>query len=338
MKPRDAFTLVELLVVIAIIAVLVALLLPAVQAVREAARRTQCSNRFKQVALAVQSYSSLHGETLPSVTSPLALSLKGTIPSWYRTVSWRHTILPFLEEQSTYDAFSNPESWTFEPHKPELRPSRPSVIAAYLCPTAPGGPRLDNVRVVGLAGSRHAFDGFATSDNVVVRDFEPPPEGKQTRRGNGPWHQFSFRRFRNGRYFDSQHGNYLGNLPRDKYVETFLRRAKLKWVSDGLSNTMLIGEMAGGPVVIPEVDGGRGDRFKTDVARIDRYGIAWGGWLGWIDAWRVEMNKTNYESFYSFHNRGMNASMCDGSVRFIDESINSVSLFQLLTRDGADLN
>lgn len=334
MPSHRAVTLVELLIVIAIIGLLVGLLLPAIQSAREAARRTQCNNRFKQVALAVLNYSSLHGETLPSVTSPLALTFKDSIPSWYRTVSWRHTILPFLEEQSTYDAFLDPTQWKFEPHDPEQRPSRPSVISAYLCPAAPGGSRLDNVRVAGEAGSRFAFDGIGARDNVVVRDFEPPPGIEQPRRGNGPWYQFSFRRFRNSGYHDTQHGNYLGNLPRDKYVETFVRAARLRWVSDGLSNTILIGEMAGAPTAIPAANGGTADRFKVDTARIDRHGISWSGWLGWVDAWKVEVNKTNYESFYSFHTGGMNASMCDGSVRFIGQAIDIHSLFQLLTRDG----
>ena len=85
-----AFTLVELLVVIAIIGILVALLLPAVQAAREAARRTQCANNLKQIGLALQNYESTYRVFPPSLTLPA--SRIGD--SW----SAQARILPFLEQ------------------------------------------------------------------------------------------------------------------------------------------------------------------------------------------------------------------------------------------------
>lgn len=92
-SPRNAFTLVELLVVIAIIGILIALLLPAVQAAREAARRTQCTSQLKQVGLAVQNYHDVQG-AYPA----------GRTTSDQFGVSWAFLILPYLEEQSVYDA------------------------------------------------------------------------------------------------------------------------------------------------------------------------------------------------------------------------------------------
>jgi prepilin-type N-terminal cleavage/methylation domain-containing protein/prepilin-type processing-associated H-X9-DG protein len=96
---RRAFTLVELLVVIAIIGILIALLLPAVQAAREAARRTQCANNLVQLGIALQNYEAAH-ETLPpgvvDPTRPIRSEPKG-----YH-MSWLVQLLPYIEEQVTF--------------------------------------------------------------------------------------------------------------------------------------------------------------------------------------------------------------------------------------------
>src|SRR5262245_37434001 len=95
---RRGFTLVELLVVIAIIGILVALLLPAVQAARESARRVQCANNVKQVSLALFNYSTQQR------TFPFAVS-------WDRnTGTWAAFILPFMERQAHFDLFDFTQS------------------------------------------------------------------------------------------------------------------------------------------------------------------------------------------------------------------------------------
>ncbi|MGE0755989.1 MAG: DUF1559 domain-containing protein, partial [Pirellulaceae bacterium] len=94
-----AFTLVELLVVIAIIGVLVALLLPAVQYAREAARRTQCMNNLRQLALAVQAFEGQQKQ-FPG--------FRHIIPHSRRTASWHVALLPLLEQKDVYDTWHDP--------------------------------------------------------------------------------------------------------------------------------------------------------------------------------------------------------------------------------------
>ncbi len=101
MRRRSGFTLIELLVVIAIIAVLIALLLPAVQSAREAARRAQCTNNLKQIALAAHNYLSQQG-VLPMQTTYPA----GAIQSWGWSYGWPLAIAPQLEQNNVFNAFN----------------------------------------------------------------------------------------------------------------------------------------------------------------------------------------------------------------------------------------
>jgi prepilin-type N-terminal cleavage/methylation domain-containing protein/prepilin-type processing-associated H-X9-DG protein len=99
-RRRRAFTLIELLVVIAIIGVLIALLLPAVQAAREAARRSSCANKVMQIAIAMQHYESVHGLFPPGVvddSGPIVNAAQG------KHVSWTVQLLPYLEERNAYN-------------------------------------------------------------------------------------------------------------------------------------------------------------------------------------------------------------------------------------------
>jgi prepilin-type N-terminal cleavage/methylation domain-containing protein len=131
---RIGFTLIELLVVIAIIGILIALLLPAVNAAREAARRTQCTNNLKQLGLAIHNYFNAR-KTLPPGKTVVSPSSCGT-PTEYS--NWALEILPFLEETAIY------ENYHFD--RPNNHSSNASVVRQILsamnCPSDPNGARV----------------------------------------------------------------------------------------------------------------------------------------------------------------------------------------------------
>jgi prepilin-type N-terminal cleavage/methylation domain-containing protein len=143
-----AFTLVELLVVIAIIGILVALLLPAIQAAREAARRSQCQNNIKNVALAVLNYESAH-KTLPNgSTFPTTPAVQSNVNF---SKSWAVEILPYIENQALYDAFIfENASGQPVPMRDDLnRDERGTVLPVMLCPTD----RYNQTRYEGHGGN-----------------------------------------------------------------------------------------------------------------------------------------------------------------------------------------
>ncbi len=132
-KPgRHGFTLVELLVVIAIIGILIALLLPAVQAAREAARRTQCCNNLVQLGIALQNYHGAHEVLPPGVVNPTGPIRH--VPNGYH-MGWLVQVLPYIEEQVT---FKHVDFSVGAYHKNNA-PVRDVPIEVFVCPSDPTG-------------------------------------------------------------------------------------------------------------------------------------------------------------------------------------------------------
>lgn len=149
MLHRRAFTLVELLVVIAIIGLLVALLLPAVQAAREAARRTQCINNLKQLGVACQNYGDVFDGLPPaSVYSP-------TMTDSGRH-GWVSLVLPFFEQQALHSLYNFNIAW----YDPPQRQAVATELPALQCPST-ASPRIITVSPLGVQFPAAAADYFA---------------------------------------------------------------------------------------------------------------------------------------------------------------------------------
>lgn len=133
---RTGFTLVELLVSIAIIAILIALLLPAVQQARESARRIQCVNHLKQIALAAHGYTDTHGLLPPSgIVETKTFSYNGTDYPVFdqqsgKMFSWAMLLLPFVEETNLYNQFDQSRTALDQPREPQE-----NSVPVYLCPS-----------------------------------------------------------------------------------------------------------------------------------------------------------------------------------------------------------
>jgi prepilin-type N-terminal cleavage/methylation domain-containing protein len=138
----SAFTLVELLVVIAIIGILIALLLPAVQAAREAARRSQCSNNLKQIGLGSHNYHDTFGCFPPGAITD------GACGGQNNRINWAIALLPYMEQNAVYDLYDH-SVYNSTPPNEALRQT---LVATYLCPSDTGAGELQ-IPCTGPGGS-----------------------------------------------------------------------------------------------------------------------------------------------------------------------------------------
>ena len=193
-KDRNGFTLVELLVVIAIIGILIGLLLPAVQAAREAARRMQCTNNLKQLALGMQNYHDTHG-TFPAGRwgGVCACCGSGDERIGHSFVwSCSFFITPFLEQQPLYDIFTSeiesrsdgrwPVPWlNGNTNKTNLRPLYTTVVSCYVCPSD------STARTPSNSGQVKANYGFCNGDSCYYNN-QPNGSGMRGMFVTKTWH------------------------------------------------------------------------------------------------------------------------------------------------------
>ncbi len=335
---RGAFTLIELLVVIGIIGVLVGLLLPAVQAAREAARRMQCSNNVKQIGLAMHNYESTF-KMLPSAGSTGG-DTAGTFAS-VTAFSVQARILPYLEQGGLSDQidFGDPVL-QFSPFGFK-NPAAKLVVPTYMCPSEPGGPlgQVFSDRVAGTSYTANTGTGISVAGQKEYYDPAFPTDGL---------------------FWFGSDMRFAGIM--DGLSNTLLF-AESKLGSDttlsGVAFTDLpkslnvAASLSAGRARIGTAPGGVSPMFtEADI----RGSMAWQGdrgfpWI-WGQASSTLVNSylpPNSELPDAFsHNRGWYASrsyhvggvtvgLADGSVQFISESIELNLWRSLSTRNGREV-
>jgi prepilin-type processing-associated H-X9-DG protein/prepilin-type N-terminal cleavage/methylation domain-containing protein len=325
--PRGAFTLVELLVVIAIIAVLIGLLLPAVQKVREAAARMSCTNNLKQIGLALHGYHDPNGG-LPSNIRPSSLS---TV-----RVRWATYLLPYYEQEALYRGIDQAKNWS-DPTPNGAGPSNVELVGTRLkvleCPSAPNGQNLDGPTPPESAtwGPPYIANGdysgfYGVDPQLVTLGLVDPASGRP-----------------------------------DNGAISKVKKLRFADFTDGLSNTLHLTESAGRPNVY------RNGRLAVTASGNDRVnGGGWCRPASELNVLRgssadglsfpgpAAVNVTNGEvlgtyphpyynvdgtgQVYAFHPGGANALFVDGSVRFVRQSITIRALAALVSRDGGEVN
>ncbi|HWL10123.1 MAG TPA: DUF1559 domain-containing protein [Planctomicrobium sp.] len=314
---RRGFTLIELLVVIAIIAILVALLLPAVQQAREAARRTACKNKLKQLTLGLHNYHDTHSTFPPGGVSRASTFDRNTstgvcgLENNHRGAPWTIHLLPFIEQANLYAQFNTnlsitsnlngAGSTTGSPSNHDLfRLSNPN----YQCPSDPNStPGVNNSNYLGVQGggrqdstqSDAACTGASNNDARVY--------------------------FNNGILYHNS-------------------RTRIRDITDGTTNTFLIGETK---------------YLWTNNSGLDRLGWSSSDYTGQFSrpgacaaavlsinshpsfGAGVETLNVYTRLFGSYHTGGCHFSLADGGVRFVSENINLQTLRFLAQRSSGEV-
>ena len=373
-RNRRGFTLVELLVVIAIIGILVSLLLPAIQAAREASRRSACQNNIRQLALAQQSFHDTYYKFATSDRPPSSAAVVRHGGLVY--------LLPFLEGGNIFDNYDVTKNWddnTVNTAAPANNLNLPAgtiisnyyvtgqQVAVFNCPSTPNGNRFDSdpkpAANAGLWGA--APGGYdVTKVAVGVSDYAPFQKvAPELVSGSVAAYQPSA----SAPTFPLVDTAGNGLLTKNQEV-------RISDVTDGLSNTILYVESAGRPFVYKKgktlvssnqatnrVNGGGWARAAND--------IYFTGWLadGSADLGAVALNASNgvdiggqtYGSYagnvlygtgaanaqtdgtgapYAFHPAGVNVAFGDASTRIIFQAVDARVFARLVTRAGGEPN
>jgi len=307
---RPGFTLVELLVVIAIIGILIALLLPAVQAAREAARRSQCTNHVKQLGLALHNYHDTYKVFPPGV---FASRLNLGIPTPPHSMSWMPTLLPFMEQQALFDQLkpymASRNSNAFPPQLFN------TVIPTLMCPSDPVKRKTGIVHNPSQADPPPDYDDGFHGNYLLCNGSQEVTEANSTDL--------------NGMFY-------------------YLSKIDMSGVRDGTSNTVMSSEIRLTPESAGNRDW-RGRYYRADhlssifstrlppnTSSADRLRTLEIKATALLYAPAV--GSVNPQVIYarSAHPGGVNVGLADGSVRFVSETINTQTWQSLGTREGGE--
>ena len=321
------FTLVELLVVIAIIGILVAMLLPAIQAAREAARRAQCMNNLKQMALATLNFENSKKEL------PRIYIFDHTIDTKAAIHGSHVQILPYMEYQPVYDAYTFKQKWTHLLNRKAVDTNIPD----FICPSAPSVSDRSRERQGTPGDPQGAF-----ADYGICGRISPPAVCRLL--GTGIKDRPDWQGMFTGvpEYETDGVNGGCGPTVLNKDGLPILKgqtgRTKIKQVTDGMSHTVMYapdaaradhwvdGVMIGSP---PD------PMHTTTGARWADPENEW--WAHDLCAGSTSMiNCNNSNEIYGFHPGGVVVALGDGSVPFLADSIDTDIQVSLITRAGED--
>jgi prepilin-type N-terminal cleavage/methylation domain-containing protein/prepilin-type processing-associated H-X9-DG protein len=321
---RNAFTLIELLVVIAIIAVLVGLLLPAVQKVREAAARASCQNNLRQLGIGLMNYESTFG------SFPVGDSRDAQMGGVAAAMGdWKASILSFIDQPN----IANMYNYKLDYNNPANYAAIAMQIKIYNCPSTPSQPRLDTTPDEGVT-----FNGGTeprgVSDYWGCNCMETwvPVVGNLV--GIFP----GIANYQIGNDYDPLRAGVLSHF--------FNGPTRILAITDGTSNTFMVAESAGRPTLygpnfqalgtLPNGEAGWADpngEFKVKGANPATGAVKPHG----SPANTCAMQCYNGNEIYSFHTGGCNFLFADGSVHYIAKSVNLAIIGSLATRAGGEV-
>jgi prepilin-type N-terminal cleavage/methylation domain-containing protein len=277
-RQRSGFTLIELLVVIAIIAILISLLLPAVQQAREAARRTQCKNNLKQLGLAVHNFENSYTYVPTSLRPPsnLAAGLEAA------RVSVLTDLLPYLEQANIYNQYDKKINWNSGTNLPLVK----QKLASFECPSDPDAGVLDTAPpgstpafVPGIASTTDYSPIYGIAPGVFTQILGLPaaPEAYAD-----PADQYAISQAGSGVPYTYVRGFFPKNATIDPATGATTKKGyKFANVTDGLSNTIAIAESSGRPYVYikgAKKLGGGNALTDTDPSSTNTDRLNSGGW------------------------------------------------------------
>jgi prepilin-type N-terminal cleavage/methylation domain-containing protein/prepilin-type processing-associated H-X9-DG protein len=301
---RRGFTLLELLVVIAIISILIGLLLPAVQKVREAAARMSCQNNLKQIALAAHNY-----EGANSLFPALSLRRYGGSVDQ----GWLPLVLPYLEQGNVTRLYHLVLDW----YDPVNQPAAVSTVPVFTCPSVPSPSRI-LVGQLGQPWGTAPYQG-ASTDYVGL-------QGLASALKTTGWIPPTIDTLNCG-LIGVNIGHRIAQVPdgtSSTMLATEMAGRPTVWEAghpDPSNPVMITSANICGTWAAPDGIGYRGFTFD---------GLAQPG--------PCAVNcSNNTGGIYGFHTAGANAAFADGSVRFLPQSINIYTVFALVTRDGGEV-